>query len=264
MKKTGIFALLFVPLACLLMSSCGNNAILISQSPSTLASGNWSLALQSGINATTQNWGGNFSVSDSSVTMVMFDPEYGRCMDALIGPLAIPVTGTLQEGSLTLTSAAFDGGNVLNIALSGSGSTATGTYAFTGGCQGDHGNFTATFVPPISGTWSSSFAINGQPVTLTANLSQSTTATGAGVIPLTGTYTLSGTSCYSGGTLASSESYIWGNTVTTGTLATSVGVSFYVAGTLTTPANPTTISASYWFPQSVCSGATGNIQLVKQ
>ncbi len=62
----------------------------------------------------------------------------------------------------------------------------------------------------------------------------------------------------------SSESYVWGDTVSAGTVTTSVGGSFLVGGVLTTPANPTTINASYWFPQSVCSGATGNIQLDKQ
>jgi hypothetical protein len=264
MRRTILLVPLLLPLSCLLLSSCGNNLIRPSQSPTTPASGNWSLKLQSGITAEKLNWGGDLSFSDNNVTLVVFDPEYRRCMDALIGPMAIPVTGTPQSSPLTLTSAAFDGANVLNVTLSGSDNLLTGTYAFSGGCQADHGTFTATFVPPISGTWTSIFAINGQQVTLTANLSQASDPGAAGVIPLSGTLTLSGAPCYSGGTLASSDSYLWGDTISTGTLATSVGVNFYVSGTLTSPANPTTISASYWFPQSVCSGATGNIQLNKQ
>jgi hypothetical protein len=262
--RTSLPVPVLLSLACLFLSSCATNAIQSSQSPITPASGNWSLKLQSAITAQPLNWGGDVSVSGNNVTMVEFDPQYARCMDALIGPMSIPVTGASGSSPLTLTSAAFDGGNVLKITLSGSDSPLTGTYAFSGGCQRDHGTFTATFVPPLSGTWSSSFALNGQPVTLTANLTQAADPGAAGVIPLTGTLTLSGASCYAGGTLDSSESYIWGNTVSAGTVATSLGVSFLVSGTLTTPANATTISASYWFPRSVCSGATGKIQLNKQ
>lgn len=263
MRRTSLLVPPLLLLACLLLSSCANNSIQSSQPPITLASGNWSLNLQSAVTAQTFNWGGDVSVAGNNVTMVAFDPRYGRCLDALSGPMSIQVAGPSQTSPLILTSAAFDGGNVLKIAFSGSDSPLTGTYAFSGGCQGDHGTLTATFVPPISGAWSSSFVINGQPVTLTANLTQATNPGAAGVIPITGTFTLSGASCYAGGTLDSSESYVWGDTVSAGTVTTSVGVNFLVSGTITTPANPTTITANYWFPESVCSGATGTVQLNK-
>jgi len=264
MRRTGLLALPLLSSVCLFLSSCVSSSIQSSQSTITPASGNWSLKLQSAVTAQTLNWGGDVSVSGSNVTMVEFDPQYGRCLDALDGPIAITVTGGSQSSPLTLTSAAFDGGNVLKITLSGSGSPLTGTYAFAGGCQSDHGTLTATFVAPISGTWTSSFDVNGQPVLLTANLTQATAPGAAGVIPLTGTFTVSGASCYAGGTLDSSESYVWGDTVSAGTVTTGVGVNFLVGGTLTPAANPTTLSASFWFPESVCSGATGKIQLNKQ
>jgi hypothetical protein len=267
MRRTRLFVLPLLSLVCVFLSSCGNPLIQSSessqssQSPNTPASGNWSLELQSAITGKTLNWGGDISVSGNNVNLVAYDPGYARCLDALVGPLAIPVAGSSERSPLALASVAFDGGNVLKITLSGSDSPLTGTYAFSGGCQADHGTLTATFVPPISGTWTSNFSINGQPVTLTADLTQASASGAAGVMPLSGTFTLSGASCYSGGSLESSGSYIWGNTVSAGTVATSVGVNFLVSGTLT---NPTSISASYWFPQSICSGATGNIQLSKQ
>ncbi len=250
--------------ACLFLSSCAYQSIQSPQSPVTPAAGNYSMNLTSGVTGKTLNWGGYLSAAGDNVTMVAYDPEYARCMDALIVPTPIPVTGTSQGNPLTMTSSPFDGGNVLKITLSGQASPLTGTYAFADGCNGDHGTLTATLVPPISGTWTSSFDVNGQPVTLTADLTQASATGPAGVIPLSGSFTFNGISCYSGGTFDPSESYLYGNTVSMGTVATSVGVSFFVSGTLTTPASPTTMNVNYWFPTSVCGGATGTVQLNKQ
>jgi hypothetical protein len=261
MRRTLVCVSPILSVVCLFLSSCGGNS---NQPPFTAAGGNYSLKLQSGQTSQTLDWGGFLSTSGSSFSLVVLDPQYAACTHALVGPAAIPVTGTTHGGSVTLTSAAFDGGNVLKIALSGTTSPFTGTYAFAGGCNTDHGTLTATFVPPISGTWTSNITISGQPVTVTANLTQAPGPNAGGVIPLTGSFTLGGTSCYSGGTFDSSESYLWGDTVSMGTVATGVGVSFYVSGTLTSPASPTVINGTYWFPKTTCSGATGNIQFNKQ
>jgi len=241
-----------------LLCSCGST--FSSSNPgATIRDGNWSIQTVSSATGATLNMGATLMQSGNTVTGTLLDPSYVGCSDPLIGPQSIPLTGAFQNDALTMTSPSYS----LTLKGTGTGTYISGTSSNAGDCPQSalNGNLSGTYIPSISGNWTSTFVLNGQTVTLTVDLTQGNTVNDAGYLPLTGMATLSGSSCFEGGNSSPTVSYISGNNMSFG-VGTS-GVIFSLTGKISN-SSATTIDGNFWFPSTVCGGQTGTIQLTKQ
>jgi hypothetical protein len=184
--------------SCLFLISCGGG----SSSPnspngtqSNITAGNWSFAAKSSssVSGATFFINGNLTQSGSSVSgsMQIINPfSIPGCFYPDPVPI-VPFAGTFTGDTAVLTSPTIYG-QVITVTVSGSGNTLNGTYSIAGGCV-DKGTVAATYVPPLTGTWTGNFTnpdgsvIPGVSATLT--LTQSATANGPS-FPLSGTLTL--------------------------------------------------------------------------
>jgi len=157
--------------------------------------------------------------SDSSLSAAMH-VNGGSCFDQ---QATVTLTGTMKEGSVSLTSEPVDGqvvaftGTVKQIP--GHPQTLELTYAITGGCSGgDQGNVTgAEFVRSVAGNWAGDLTsdtgdVNRLWVTLTQG-----SATSEGTYPITGTAGFEVGTCFKEATILTgtfpSGSYVLGKAV---------------------------------------------------
>ena len=217
----------------------------------TFQAGNWAFTTSGGINGSIF-MGGQLNVSNSTVSgklTVVGTTGSGF----LIGPTATPmsVTGTISNGTLTLTGAAGSSNVSMTFTgLSTSGTITTlsqGTYTVTGGTDnGDSGAITGTIASSLSGTWAGTESFTGG--TVTASFTESAAAdaaTGRFFLTSSGSgITFSGvTGCTVTGTLRS-DSFAAGGILLldVSTLDNGVAGSLVIAGVANSPTTPTTIA----------------------
>ena len=262
MKFSGFpkFAALSALLGALILTLAGCGATV---SNLALTQGNWAVTATStapGINIAGPTFvlGGNLTQSGATLSGTLAINQSG-----CISPQTLQFTGTVKDKNITLVSNAFDG-NVISVTASGTKDSLSGNYTITGGCA-DQGTVTAGAVPSISGTWNGTLS----PVTLHTNgiaqvgisaaLTQSASASEDGSFALTGTLTYTGTSCSEPANLVGSS--ISGSTVTINTDS----AFSYVAPTLNSLTNPTSMTGDYDGTSDVCSGVgSQTLVLTKQ
>jgi hypothetical protein len=161
---------LFAPLAALL--ACGGSGTTITV-PATLSTGDYVITVAGGT-AKASTFTGGLTVSGSSVSGVL---RYNNPGTLCVVPTQdIPVTGTVANSSLTLTSSAFvNSVATITVPLPLTATTSgqpfsNGTAVISGGtCALASTTAQTTFIPSLAGTFSgtlSSGAITG-PATLT-------------------------------------------------------------------------------------------------
>ena len=138
-------------------------------------------------------------LSQSNANVVISIAPLSPCLT----PASVPtVQSTATATGLTVTATFGDA--TLTMVLTGGGTKMTGTYTITGGCaSGEHGTVTATYVPPVTGTWKgtvTSIFPGAQSHDVTLTLAQSDTPTFA-FYTLTGTAQIAGTTCMSTATI---------------------------------------------------------------
>lgn len=140
----------------------------------------------------------------------------GAC--PITSPPDVTLAGTVQKSQISLTSAAWNGSLfTVTGSVSADGQSITASWSAKGGCvDGQSGSFLGSYVPSITGTWTGtasnlpntlSSMTTPSPLndaSLTFQLQQSSTSAGY-AFPLSGTVTVSGTSCgFTHGTLMQS------------------------------------------------------------
>ena len=207
----------------LTLAGCGSNSAIPFITPGT-ATGNWTIYnvgfnQGSSVNGFT-SIGGPFTQTGNALTVSLHitSPCFGN------GQTPIPLTGAINQenNQFSLTSASVAGETVV---LQGTFSSARDTFnsgylSLSGACTGylvsqtgdDDGailNPRGTKIPSLTGTWAFADAYPGP--TLSEQLTQSTTPDSQGRFTLTGTASISGSPCFSTGTLQPG-SYLTGST----------------------------------------------------
>ena len=221
MKPGIVLAALFV--SFLLCVGCGSSS---SSAPhSSITNGNWSFTGTSTVTSgLVLSIGGGLAQSGNVVSGTMLvSASNANCQSLFTS--GIPVTGTFSGDTLTLTSANFSN-QIVTVNAAGSGNSLTGTYSVAGGCaDGDKGTIAASYLPPITGTWTGTFMNpDGTVIPIDPNnpregvetarltLTQSATATD-GYFPLSGTFETS-FSCLGSGTIfGAGNAYVMGTSV---------------------------------------------------
>jgi hypothetical protein len=178
----------------------------------SVTSGNWYLQTYSQVSATGMSKmpqiGGSLNQTDSSITGILHVSN-SDCFDWLAD---IPVTGTVNGNTATITSASTNG-QVITITGTVSSNLISGSYSIAGGCAtGDQGTVSGVAVPSTAGNWSGDLSNSGIGQAVAAAISQGA-ANSDGFYPLGGTLTFSGTPCFASGNLAADQSWILGNQV---------------------------------------------------
>lgn len=269
LKPGIVFAVVIA--CCLLISSCGSG----SSSPvpqGSLANGNWYITASSAVVPANSLTMDASLGQDSSGIAVDLHIDNSTCFDFANDLVTLTGVFTGTGGSLVLTSAPVRS-QVITVTADGSGSSFTGSYSITGGCAGgDHGAITATFVPPVSGTWIASFASGSTTTTITATLLQASVADINGRFPLTGTLAFSGSPCSTGGTVIypsalGDVSSVSGNSVSVVATTNDIGGgsgSLAFTGTLPNPSTATYATGGYVVLSGLCGGESFNVQFNKQ
>jgi hypothetical protein len=209
--------ILILAAALMAMSACGsgNSASQNNGAPLSLTPGNWLFIENSTAHPdfpAPSYFRGPLQTSSDSVT-ANFNVSGNACF-----PAPISLSGDTSSGVLNLTSAP-DNNQVMTItATLNPGSNFDGTYSKPGGgppsCSNDTGTVYGTYVPPIDGNWSGSLArVIGGPIGVTASIQQGSVASPANNFPLSGTLALSNDSCFTSGTIDSTQSYVMGEQV---------------------------------------------------
>lgn len=198
---------------CMLMLfGCGaaNLTPLTASQQFSITSGNWSLGGSSSTNPNSGQFlmGGHLQQSGRTVTGVLHIAS-SRCFKV---DQDVPVSGTLQDESLELTSLPIHH-QTLHVSLIGHDASMVGRYSFEGGCMnGDEGTVNASLVPSASGMWSAiETRADNAVVGVNLALAQSDNANGHGVYPLSGTLSFTASPCQVSGRIASG--YVAGNIV---------------------------------------------------
>jgi len=138
-----------------LLCSCGGGRTGTPPPPlDSKISGNWELATRSTVGMPVLAMGGSIIQSGSTLSSTLH-VDGSSCFEQ---PTAIPLTGTLTDGDISLTSASLDG-QVISLAgtmtkKDGYPYQFTGTYTIDGGCaSGDQGDITGYSVDGIDGVW---------------------------------------------------------------------------------------------------------------
>lgn len=239
MRSSLIF---FAALVCLVMAGCGGSG---NSTPVNLQSGNWSVAATSAVTLDGSfTAGGSLVQTGSTISGVVHIPA-SKCFR---GDLDVAVTGSVTGQTMSLSFAATPDQTINVDAKAGSATTFSGTYTVTGtGCAaGDHGTINATLVPSVSAPWQGVFTsvVNpGTVVTFTATLTQSPTADAHGFFPVTGTLTVTGTSCLTSGAILATSNMSGANM---NLFATADGQptsnTIFMEGPMDDPATATSIS----------------------
>lgn len=195
-------------LALLLLAGCGAGSAPGSGNSQTGAlpvSGNWTFSPSTASRQISLPpfVGGSLAVKGSQVNadFMVFLVADTSC--SLTSDLGVTLTGSVTNSILKLTSASWNGGVfTVNGSVAADGKTITATWSVSGGCaDGQSGSTIATYVPPLTGTWTgtASEVVSGTTSPLvgaavTLNLQQGATANQF-TFPLSGSVTLSGTSC---------------------------------------------------------------------
>ena len=141
-------------LLVLLCNCGGGRASLSPPSRDSKISGDWELATQSTVGMPALAIGGSIIQSGSTLDSALH-VDGSSCFGQ---PSAIPLTGTLMDGSLSLASASVNGQVISLVGTitkkNGYPYQLMGTYTIDGGCaSGDQGNITGYSVDGISGVW---------------------------------------------------------------------------------------------------------------
>lgn len=269
LKPGIVFAVVIA--GCLLTSSCGGGSS-SSVPQGSLTNGNWYLTATSAV-APADNLTIDASLGqDSNGIAIDMHIDNSACFDFANDLVTLTGAFTGTGGSLTLTSAPVRS-QVITVTADGSGNSFTGSYSITGGCAGgDHGTIMATFVPPVSGTWTASFASGSTTTTIVATLAQASVSNINGRFPLTGTLVFSGSPCSTGGTVIypsalGDVSSVSGNSVSVVATTNDIGGgqgSLAFTGTLPNPSTATTVTGGYVVLSGVCGGESFSVQFNKQ
>jgi hypothetical protein len=274
--KSGM-AVAVILLCCLLFSSCGGGSSSTNEPIyPAITNGNWSIVgagKSAQLFVETPQFGGGMTQSGESVTAQMFITD-SSCLDTAGIVSALAFNGTNKNGALLLKSDALSGQVISIQATLSSTGAFTGTYSVAGGCgQGENGTVTATYIPPITGTWTGSYLEGGNTVKVSAAVTESTTATNEAFFPLTGTVTFTGYSCAQSGSLVSSpalsplDSEAYGSEVALvlnmgGSGLTNSVIGMY-NGQLSLP-SMSTLNGSFNIAGGACSGQSSALTLTKQ
>jgi hypothetical protein len=200
---------------CTLLTSCSNYAIPDDRPAISTASGNWFLYGQytptpgSPFNTGEIWFGGSLIQANTQVSGVLHINT--PCFDN--NATDVPYTGTLINNNLTLTSSQVAGQTLtLQGTLSQDDSVlSTAAFEITGGCTGNlyspeltftvhaYLNQKGTRIPNLTGSWTTTDDASGP--SLTEQLTQSPTADIHGDFALSGTVTVTGSPCFTTGTL---------------------------------------------------------------
>ncbi|MBV9670930.1 MAG: hypothetical protein JOZ43_08255 [Acidobacteriales bacterium] len=194
--------------AAAMLTGCGGGS---STKPNL--TGNWDGFAHSQVSSgTNAEFAGSLSSSNGQVNGII------HILSSSCFPSAdnISVSGTVDGSGKVLLTTAADAGQVVSITGTATSSSITGTYKISGGCgSGDSGNITVTSYPNISGTYAGTFTSTSGAgsITVSSQISQNTQPAADGTYVLTGSATLSGSSCGSGGQFDSSSSLVLGDNV---------------------------------------------------
>jgi hypothetical protein len=186
------------------------------------ASGNWLVSYYgSGVLPQVSGFVGALQFSSGSISGIL-TPEPPPNPTGLLLPTCTTfaptaVTGMIDASNNLTLSLPIGGGTATITATIGSNpeTPATGSFQIAGGtCAMSAASMTITEYAPVTGTYTGSLTNmqNGTASPVTAVLTQSTTANGNGVFPLTGTVTLTG-QCNISFVISSSYSYVRGDLV---------------------------------------------------
>jgi hypothetical protein len=201
---------------CALLTSCGKDSVIPDdRSPLSTASGNWSLYGQytaSPGSPTTNGelfFGGSLLQANTQISGVFHieTPCFGN------GATDVPYTGTLINNTINITSVPVAGQTLTLHGTLSQNDTVLFTAAFeiNGGCTGNLYSPALTFtvnsdldqkgvrIPSLTGSWTTT--TNEEGPSLTEQLTQSPTPDAHGDLALNGTVTVTGSPCFTTGTL---------------------------------------------------------------
>jgi hypothetical protein len=168
----------------------------------SLTGGNWSL-VSTAAASSDQPYilGGSIQQNGTSLSGKMH--VLGPCEDpqAKDPNISVPVTGSVVGNEFTLTTGPTIAGSVINVTLTGSGSSLqnlTGTFTVSGSCgTSNQGTIAAALVPTISSTWAGpGLTVSGHSgVIVWLGLKQQDTPDEFGTYALTGLVTYINSSC---------------------------------------------------------------------
>lgn len=180
-----------------------------------------------------------------------------------LGAPVIPMQGATQGTALGLRSFSVNGQYLtLNATKDATATHLNGTWVVNGGCaNGAAGTISGTRYAPLNGTFSG--AISGSPPAKTLQLSllQYDAGTGDGVFPVTGSATMTGFTCFTSGTLASTDGSVIGSSaVLTFSTNDMGGAKMVLTGSFDPTAKTLTLS-SVQVNGGSCSGSYGGATL---
>ena len=253
-------------LSMLLWSGCGGSSSAPASAATPqfgIASGNWSIILlsQPGLNPGGGRAGGSLVQSGNTITGTL------HIVDSLCFDLQddLSLSGTAAKQNISFTSAPLRGQTIVftsddpPLVFSAASTVITGSYAISGGaCAGEKGSFVAGLIPALTGTWKGS--VTGL---FTADVAGTLTQTGPdshGFFHLSGSFTFDGLSCFSSGTIASSQMY---GPITNAVLDTNDSGQTLLDTTFGS-APPQHLSAVFSIQSGACRPAVGIATLIKQ
>jgi hypothetical protein len=202
----------------------------------------------------------NYGVSNTVTAALEAQPS-----TCYLGAELIPLEGHVAGTTVGLRS--FDvNGQFLTIAgtSDSTGTHLTGTYSVSGGCaNGAAGSFTGVKYAIFKGTYAGTLA--GSPSrSLQVVVSQNVLGTGSGTFFVSGSAALSGFSCFSSGSMASTAGSIIGNAVQLDFTTNDInGAHILLSGTIDPTASNFTVSGIQ-VTGGGCSGSLGSATLTLQ
>lgn len=178
----------------------------------------------------------------------------------------IPLYGGTDKSGLNLTSFSVNGQVLsINVQADTAGTQFSGNYSIKGGCaDGASGTLTGTEYAAVDGTYAGTITGSSPAETMSLDLSQYIQGTGSGAFLVTGSATFTGISCFSQGTLASTNGTVIGNAVNlTFNTNDPEAAQLTVAGTIDTAAKTLTLTSIQVVGGS-CPGSLGTATLTLQ
>lgn len=257
--------ILLLAAALIAMSACGSGGASQSAGAApSLTAGNWLFienstaypgSAQAYFRGPLQTSGNSISASLSYSANI----NYNSGNDCWPASTVVAFSGTTSGGTADLTSAATDGQVMTITGTVNPGGSFDGTYTKPGGpsgvntCSDDNGTIYGTAVPPLDGNWSGTLSPlgNGNTYGVTASVSQAASAQ-QGIYPLSGSLAFANNSCFTSGTIDSTQSYVTGERVVI--VANSATSSVVLNGSLVNPTLATVIQVTQYTING-CSGA---------
>ncbi len=222
-----------------------------------LANGNWIVAISPKApsqNVTEMTIG--VAITSFGATWSSYSMGSSGCLPSPRGTM--PTFAIFYTGPQTWNISGTYGAVSIDATLSGTATQITGTYLLHGGCaEGETGTITATLMPAITGTWKGQ--VNGTGPTVTLNITQQQSRE---YFVITGTATIDGSSCMTGGTISSTRSSLGGNQIGFDVIGTNVSVN--VGGLLQPPTYDREILGLMGNAANNCPDLHGTITLTKQ